>query len=293
MPIFEFWGDGAAGPQALTTSFASGAGITAAVRIADPADLVCRADIAGADATNIEMRVQMREINGGATDWITLPMVVGESTIMTVLEGVASIDGAIATDVPVFFHVPGNCDIRVQARRVGGTAATTLYLEGYRRYNRDSPKFDPMSMGLAGGSYDPSTGADSVSVINGPQTDRDQSPQVLANVTNVVGATNYPSDAGKEIGDRDFLTFNIEMRDGSFDFEVSKDGVRWDNVTKQVVDNSEGVNGYDNTHYAEADVAITDFSVDWERCGHLYIRVVFTPADATNSFVCTLTQRAL
>ena len=113
-------------------------------------------------------------------------------------------------------------------------------------------------------------------------------------MTNIaVAATPYPSAAGFEVGDRSFLTFHMRMRDGVFDIQTSNDGTNWVLATKSPVDLAEGTNGYDNTHYAEADVAVTDFMIDWERVGARYCRVLFTPSDATNSFVCYLMQRAL
>lgn len=301
MPYFEFWGDGSGGAQALTTSFASGGGASAGVqRIADPADLVCRADIAGADATRIEFRVQMRPVGGSATDWVTIPMSLGQTTYVTYAEGIAAIDGTIATDVPVFFHVPGECDIRVQARRVGGTASTTLFLEGLRRYNRDSPAMASGFLASSGESSSgvPSNGFDAEAdayrsvVLNGKQTDRDKAAQTLADETDETAAAHYyPDSSGIEVGDRTWLNWFVSMRDGVLTFEVSHDRTTWLDCTAQTLDNTTGTTGAAN--YTEGDVALTNYGIEWPGCPYPFLRLVFTPPNATNSFKATLIRRVL
>ncbi len=141
--------------------------------------------------------------------------------------------------------------------------------------------------------FDETDDAQRASVLNQPETDRDESPQIWVNTTNVAAAANYPSDAGIEVADRSFLSWQVRMRDGVFDIQVCDDGTNWVTTTKSPVDNAEGTNGFDNTHYAEADVAVVDFALDWERCGHRYIRLRFTPNNATNTIIVYCMQRAL
>lgn len=122
--------------------------------------------------------------------------------------------------------------------------------------------------------------------------DTDATAQTWANVTDVTGVQYYPTAAGYEIENRSNFSFHIRMRDGKFDVQVSNDSSNWVTATRTVVDISQGGNGYDNTHYIEADVQVDDFGLAWEKCEFRYIRIMFTPNNSTNTFVALVRARS-
>jgi hypothetical protein len=143
-------------------------------------------------------------------------------------------------------------------------------------------------------AYDSLTGQDLVSA-NTAADDRDESAQVLADVSDAAADTYYyPSSAGVEIGNRTFLSFILAIEDvTSVAFEVSNDGTAWVDGTKSVVDAAEGANGYAAAHFTEPDTATVYFAADWERCGYRYIRCAVVVPDGTNECEITLFQRSM
>jgi hypothetical protein len=160
MAIEEFFGDGAGNAVALPVENTWVSGQPFDLRIADPCDLICRANASVLLADSIEVRAQMRDRQGGAGDWLVIPMPINRGTHIEWIDWVNRVTGALAQDSPFMLHVPGGYggpqtgevghDIRLQARRIGGGATTEFYVEGERRYNRDSPSMLSALAGAAG-----------------------------------------------------------------------------------------------------------------------------------------------
>jgi hypothetical protein len=144
-----FGGATALSAQALTVNYAAslnddlgrGAGI---IRVAGPCDIIGRADIAVTAATRVEFQVQVSSL--GANDWFTLPFATESGGFVEFGAKAIAVDGAIAANVPVLFHVPGGWpdheaggDVRILARRVDGGAGTTLFMDGEVRLLEGGP----------------------------------------------------------------------------------------------------------------------------------------------------------
>jgi hypothetical protein len=144
-------------------------------------------------------------------------------------------------------------------------------------------------------AYDTLANGDRVVNLNLDADDRDLAAQLIASDTDInpAVATYYPSADGIEIGNRNFLACVFSIDDGDVDFEVSNDRTTWVNATGAPVDLTTGANGYDNTYYTSAAGVTTDFAVDHEKLGHRYWRLVFTPANVTNSIEATIITRAI
>jgi len=146
-----------------------------------------------------------------------------------------------------------------------------------------------------GREYNPLTDAAKVENQNLISDDYDAAAQQLADVTDQAAArTNYPSDAGFEIGSRDLFGIIVGVRDGEFDIEVSNDGTNWVIATRTLVDVTQGSNGFTAAgHYTEPDAATVYFGITWsDRCEFRYIRLAFTPPNATNVFNASARFRA-
>jgi hypothetical protein len=161
MAIEEFFGDGAGNAVALPVENTWVNGQPFDLRIADPCDLFCRGNVSVLLATNIEVRAQMRDRTSVlAGDWLVIPMPLDGGSYIEWTDWVNRVSGALAQDSPFLFHVPGGYggpqtgevghDVRLQARRIGGGATTAFYVEGERRYNRDSPSMLSQLAGAAG-----------------------------------------------------------------------------------------------------------------------------------------------
>jgi hypothetical protein len=136
-------------------------------------------------------------------------------------------------------------------------------------------------------AFNPLTASDQVENQNLPPDDFSPSAEELANATNQAAArTNYPSDAGFELESRDLMGIVVGIRDGEFDIEVSNDATNWVIATKTLIDVNTGVSGWTAAgHYTEPNFATAHFAVTWsDRCEFRYIRLAFTPPNATNVF---------
>lgn len=186
MTIEEFFGDGSGNPIALPVEETWYSGQPLDVRVADPCDLICRANVSVLLADNVEVRAQMRDRQGGAGDWLVIPMPLNFGSYVEWTDMIARVPGALAQNSPFMLHVPGpyggpqssepGHDIRLQARRIGGGATTEFYADGERRYNRDSPSM-LSQLAEAGGVAslisdvsDPVTGTVLTSEQAGPET---------------------------------------------------------------------------------------------------------------------------
>lgn len=143
-------------------------------------------------------------------------------------------------------------------------------------------------------SFDTLTASDKVAVQNTIASDRDYAAQTIANVSNQAAVkTNYPSDAGLEIGNRDFISAILSLEDvTSVTTEVSNDGTNWVDCSASPVDAATGLNGYAAAHWTSAAGVTTHFAADWEKCGYRYIRWGVTPPNATNTILITVIARA-
>jgi hypothetical protein len=126
--------------------------------------------------------------------------------------------------------------------------------------------------------------------VNTTADDRDEAAQTWANDTLAAAtAVYYPSSAGQEIGNRTWLTIQIGIRDGTLTFESSNDGTNWNDVTKMVIDRSQGGGNY--VSWISPDVATVYYQLE-VNVGARYFRALWTPADATSIVIINVMARA-
>jgi len=144
-------------------------------------------------------------------------------------------------------------------------------------------------------SYNPTTDADKVENQNLISDDYDESPIVIANVSDIaVARTNYPSDDGQPIGSRNRFGWIVGMRDGEFDLEISNGDGNWVVATRTMYDVVEGQGGYTAAaHYTEADVTTEYWGVTWQDLIEFtHYRFAFTPNNVTSIFYVLAMSRA-
>ncbi len=141
-------------------------------------------------------------------------------------------------------------------------------------------------------AHDTLLAADLTATVNPESANRDAAPQVICNETDLAASANFPSDAGIEIGDRDFLSFTLSLNDvTSVAFEVSNEGTNWADETESVV--AEGASGHAKAYFTSAAGVTTLFACYWPRCGFRYVRCAVVIPNATNVIYIDLIQRAL
>lgn len=146
-------------------------------------------------------------------------------------------------------------------------------------------------------AYDSLTDSDKVVVQNTIASDRDESAQSIADVVNqAAGTTNYPSDDGVEIGNRDFLSMIYSLNDvTSVAIEGSNDRATWVPITGGATRVADGVSASGTTAatYTSGAGVDTDFALYWEKFGWRYIRWSVAVPNNTNTIEITLFQRAI
>jgi len=141
-------------------------------------------------------------------------------------------------------------------------------------------------------AFDELVDADKEACVNPDSANHDAAAQIVCDETNLAASADFPSSAGIEVGDRDLLSFMLSLNDvTSVAFEISNDGVIWDDGTENVV--ARGASGRLATYFTSAAGVTTIFSCDWEKCGFRYIRCEVTVPNATNVIYIDLIQRAI
>jgi hypothetical protein len=139
-------------------------------------------------------------------------------------------------------------------------------------------------------AHDVLVAADLVACVNPDSANRDAAPQIICDETNLAATANFPSDTGLEIGDRPGLALLLSLEDvTSVGFYVSNDRLIWHNATAQVM--ADGALGRAPAYFTSGAGVTTVFSCTWD-CGHLYLRLLVTVPNATNTIYIDLIQRA-